>query len=110
MNKVIKLRNIFKFTSSTNKINNFGLSDDYEILNVLGKGSSARIFQGINVVTGEKVVVKMFKKLPPESIKKEIEINKVLLRGLNSTTKHAEFIPLLDTLYDHSSGTYTLIY
>jgi serine/threonine protein kinase len=51
-------------------MNNFGLSDDYEILRVLGKGSSARIFQGMNVVTGEKVVVKMFKKLPPESIKK----------------------------------------
>jgi serine/threonine protein kinase len=78
-----KYRNIFKFTSNTSKINDFGFSDDYEILNVLGKGSSARVFLGINVITHKKVVIKMFKNLPQESIKKEISINKILLRGLN---------------------------
>ena len=45
----------------------------------MGKGSSAKVFQGVNVVTGKKVVIKIFKKLNPESIKKEIAINQQLL-------------------------------
>lgn len=47
----------------------WGLPDDYEILSSLGKGSSARVFLGANIVTGQRVVIKMFKQLPVESIR-----------------------------------------
>jgi hypothetical protein len=47
----------------------WGLSDDYEIFSSLGKGSSARVFMGVNVVSRQKVVIKMFKQLPVYSIK-----------------------------------------
>ena len=30
----------------------WGLSDDYEIMSMLGKGSSARVFMGANVISG----------------------------------------------------------
>lgn len=61
----------------------WGLCDDYEVLHPLGKGSSARVFKGVQVLTGKSVIVKMFKKsIAPESIKKEIGINYKLLEGL----------------------------
>jgi serine/threonine protein kinase len=46
------------------------LSDDYEVLSPLGKGSSARVFQGVHALTGKKVVIKLFKKISPDAIKK----------------------------------------
>jgi hypothetical protein len=39
---------------------------------------------GANVVTGQRVVIKIFKQLPVESIKKEISINMKLLEGLTT--------------------------
>ena len=44
-------RNIFK-NSNIKRTLNWGISDDYEVLNNLGKGSSAKIFQGVQVLTG----------------------------------------------------------
>lgn len=85
-------------------------TDDYEVLHLLGKGSSARVFQGFNVLSGQKVVVKMFKHMPEERINKEIDINRRLLAGLSGWNRPAEFIHLLDCLRDATSGTHTLIY
>jgi len=45
------LRNIYK-CSIVNKPLKWGISDDYEVLNNLGKGSSAKIFQGVHVLNG----------------------------------------------------------
>lgn len=44
---------------------------------------------GMNVVSGQRVVIKMFKQLPVDSIKKEINVNLKLLSGLKADTKHA---------------------
>jgi serine/threonine protein kinase len=62
------------------------------------------------VLSGQKVVVKMFKRLPEERINKEIDINRRLLAGLSAWNKPAEFIHLMDCLRDPTSGTHTLIY
>jgi serine/threonine protein kinase len=70
------------FGSMPKMTREWGLCDDYEVLHTLGKGSSARVFQGVNVLSGKSVVIKLFKKIAPESVKKEIEINCQLLRGL----------------------------
>lgn len=44
-------KNIFR-NSSIKRTLNWGISDDYEVFNNLGKGSSAKIFQGVHVITG----------------------------------------------------------
>lgn len=67
---MIFAKNISRFCTNPVKLKPWGLSDDYEVLHLLGKGSSARVFQGVNVLTGKRVVIKIFKKLHPESIKK----------------------------------------
>jgi hypothetical protein len=38
--------------------------DDYETTAFLGQGSSSRVFQGINVLTNKKVIIKLFKNIP----------------------------------------------
>lgn len=48
---LFKLKNIFR-ESSMKRVLNWGISDDYEVLSNLGKGSSAKIFQGVHVLTG----------------------------------------------------------
>jgi hypothetical protein len=45
------LRNIFR-NSNFKKRLDWGISDDYEVLSNLGKGSSAKIFQGVHVLSG----------------------------------------------------------
>ena len=55
-------------------------------------------------------MIKTFKQLPVEGIRKEISINMDLLSGLKNNPKYAEFIPLKDICYDNSSSTFTLIY
>lgn len=101
----------YGFSKIAGRGREWGLTDDYEVLAPLGKGSSAKVFQGVNVITGNKVVIKIFKKLNPESIKKEIAINQQLLHGFEPN-KHpyVKFIELEDTLYDTASSTFTLIY
>lgn len=71
---------------STLSTKHWGIPDDYEALSSLGKGSSARVFMGYNVVTGEKVVIKIFKQLPVDTIRKEININLKLLSNLQEDT------------------------
>jgi serine/threonine protein kinase len=108
---MLTLRNLFRTSQSIKKGREWGLADDYEVLYPLGKGSSAKVFQGVHVVTGRKVVIKIFKKISPEAIKKEIEVNQKLLDGFRPEVHaNVQFIHLLDTLYDHSSSTFTLVY
>jgi hypothetical protein len=47
---MIRYRNIFRI-SNLKSINKLGLSDDYEVLHSIGKGSSSKVFQGIHVLT-----------------------------------------------------------
>lgn len=58
-----------QFFAASLSAKDWGLPDDYEIFSSLGKGSSARVFMGINVLSRQKVVIKMFKQLPVDSIK-----------------------------------------
>lgn len=59
-----------QFSSASLAPREFGNADDYEILSSLGKGSSARVFLGVNLLTKKRVVIKMFKHLPVSSIQK----------------------------------------
>jgi eukaryotic-like serine/threonine-protein kinase len=114
MLKLVVSRVRAAFGSTAQKGGEWGLCDDYEVLHTLGKGSSARVFQGVNVLSGKPVVIKLFKKIAPEAVKKEIEINCGLLRGLESLKPEQQekvrFIELLDSLYDPACAHFTLIY
>jgi len=102
-------KSVSPFSTVAKDSKNWGIGDDYEVLASLGKGSSARVFMGYHVLTNEKVVIKIFKHLPIDFIKREININLKLLSKIQEA-KHAEFIHLKDTCYDPTSDTFTLIY
>ncbi len=61
---------IFAFTQVPNKAIKTSHPDDYEIMYSLGKGSSARVFLGFNVLTDKKYVVKIFKKSHEETMRR----------------------------------------
>jgi casein kinase II subunit alpha len=42
-------------------LNNCRVNDDYEIISKLGQGRYSVVYQGYNVVTDERVVVKILK-------------------------------------------------
>jgi serine/threonine protein kinase len=50
------------------------LEDDYEILSVLGHGSTSRVFLGLDVRDYHKVVLKLFKPMDEMKIQREINI------------------------------------
>ena len=59
-------RQIRNFTSSHLSPKQWANSDDYEVIGELGKGASSKVFQGVHLLSGEKVVIKIFKKsIPP---------------------------------------------
>lgn len=114
MLKLVVTRGRAAFGNVAKKGREWGLCDDYEVLHTLGKGSSARVFQGVNVLSGKPVVIKLFKNISPEAVKKEIDINCGLLRGLEKLQpeqrKNVRLIELLDSLYDPTCAHFTLIY
>lgn len=64
MRSILTLNKLYRHSAKNALTKDWALSDDYEVLYPLGKGSSAKVFQGVNVLTGKKVVIKIFKKLP----------------------------------------------
>ena len=56
------------------------LEDDYELLSSIGKGSTSRVYNAIDVRTNEKVIVKLFKKILDHKIERESRVLK-LVRG-----------------------------
>jgi serine/threonine protein kinase len=62
---------MFKFLlkSIRNRIGHIkNLEDDYEILSVLGQGSTSRVFMGIDVRDRHRVTIKLFKQIPENKI------------------------------------------
>ena len=60
-----------RFCKFTTNVKNFPakyLEDDYEIMGFLGQGSTSRVFLGNNLITNEKVVIKLFKQIPEDKI------------------------------------------
>jgi|688.fasta_scaffold1611072_1 serine/threonine protein kinase len=55
-------RILFRFSQVPKKALKANHPDDYEVMYSLGKGSSARVFLGFNVLSNKKYVVKIFKK------------------------------------------------
>lgn len=77
--------------------------DDYEVIRKLGRGKYSEVYEGINVVTDQKVVIKILKPVKKKKIKREIKILQNLYGGPN-------IVKLLDVVRDPASKTPSLIF
>lgn len=83
-----------------------GNSDDYEITGKLGRGKYSEVFEGFNVLNGDRVVIKMLKPVKPEKIKRELKILETLKGGPNIVTLQDVVRPIGQKM----SPTYVLEY
>jgi len=81
----------------------WGDQENYEVIRKIGRGKYSEVFDGINVVSGERCVVKILKPVKKKKIKREIKILQNLSGGPN-------IIQLLDIVRDPYSKTPCLIF
>lgn len=75
----------------------------YQVQSKASKGNYSEVFEGIDVRTNNKVIIKLLKPVKKDKIKREIKILK-LLNGANNTIK------LLDVVRFPNSKTPALIF
>jgi len=81
----------------------WGEQDEYEVVRKVGRGKYSEVFEGINVTTNTKVIIKILKPVKKKKIKREIKILQNLKGGTN-------IIRLLDIVRDPQSKTPSLIF
>eukprot|EP00004_Rigifila_ramosa_P022902 TRINITY_DN6355_c0_g1_i2.p1 TRINITY_DN6355_c0_g1~~TRINITY_DN6355_c0_g1_i2.p1 ORF type:complete len:374 (-),score=76.99 TRINITY_DN6355_c0_g1_i2:107-1201(-) len=81
----------------------WGEQDDYEVVRKVGRGKYSEVFEGVNVVNGERVILKILKPVKKKKIKREIKILQNLCGGTN-------IIRLLDVVRDPQSKTPSLVF
>lgn len=81
----------------------WGEQDDYEVVRKVGRGKYSEVFEGVDVRTNSKVIIKILKPVKKKKIKREIKILQNLAGGTN-------IIRLLDTVRDPQSKTPCLIF
>ena len=69
MKLITRIRRYY-FTAPVKNFNSKYLEDDYEIMGFLGQGSTSRVFLGTNILTNQKVVIKIFKQIPEDKIQR----------------------------------------
>lgn len=77
--------------------------ENYQLVRKLGRGKYSEVFEGINVVTNEKCVIKILKPVKKKKIKREIKILENLRGGTN-------IINLLAVVKDPISRTPALVF
>ena len=80
----------------------WGRQDDYESTGKIGRGKYSEVYEGVNVVTHQRVVIKILKPVRTSKVQREIAILKLLRHGPN-------IIDLLDVIKDRGSNTPSLI-
>jgi len=81
----------------------WGNQDDYEVLRKVGRGKYSEVFEGVNVKSQQKCIIKILKPVKKKKIKREIKILQNLCGGPN-------VIKLLDVVRDPQSKTPSLIF
>eukprot|EP00475_Leptophrys_vorax_P033355 TRINITY_DN5227_c0_g1_i4.p1 TRINITY_DN5227_c0_g1~~TRINITY_DN5227_c0_g1_i4.p1 ORF type:complete len:327 (-),score=25.88 TRINITY_DN5227_c0_g1_i4:282-1262(-) len=81
----------------------WGDQDDYEVVRKVGRGKYSEVFEGVNVVNGEKCIIKILKPVKKKKIKREIMILQNLAGG-------PHIISLLDVVRDPRTHTPALVF
>ncbi len=81
----------------------FNWQDDYEIISKIGRGRYSEVFEALNLLSNERVVVKILKPVKKEKVRREI----MCLQAV-SDCRYA--IPLYDQVCDPSNVTPSLIF
>jgi casein kinase II subunit alpha len=77
--------------------------DNYEIIRKVGRGKYSEVFEGMNVVTNERCIIKILKPVKKKKIRREIKILQNLCGGPN-------IVKLLDVVRDPHSKSPSLIF
>lgn len=77
--------------------------DNYEVVGKVGRGKYSEVFEGVNVLNGEKCIIKILRPVKKKKIKREIKILQGLCGGIN-------IINLKDICRDPQSKTPSLIF
>ncbi|KAL9326875.1 hypothetical protein ACSQ67_007520 [Phaseolus vulgaris] len=77
--------------------------DDYEVVRKVGRGKYSEVFEGVNVNSNDRCIIKILKPVKKKKIKREIKILQNLCGGPN-------IVKLLDIVRDQHSKTPSLIF
>ena len=58
-------------------------TDNYEVVRKVGRGKYSEVFEGVQMTTGSKVIIKILKPVKKKKIKREIKILQNLASGAN---------------------------
>ncbi|KAG1445009.1 hypothetical protein G6F56_010068 [Rhizopus delemar] len=81
----------------------WGNQENYEIIRKVGRGKYSEVFEGIDIVSNEKCVIKALKPVKKKKIKREIKILQNLAGGTN-------IVGLLDIVRDPISNTPAILF
>ena len=81
----------------------FNWQDDYEIISKIGRGRYSEVFEAINLLSNDRVVVKILKPVKKEKVRREI----ICLQAMRDCPYA---IPLYDQVCDPSNVTPSLIF
>ena len=80
----------------------FGSQENYEIIKKIGRGKYSEVYEGINTLNNERIVIKILKPVKKSKIRREIKILQTLRGGVN-------IINLIDVVRDPMTKTPALI-
>lgn len=80
----------------------FGSQENYEIIKKIGRGKYSEVYEGINTLNNERIVIKILKPVKKTKIRREIKILQTLRGGVN-------IINLIDVVRDPMTKTPALI-
>ncbi|KAL6512839.1 Homeobox protein HD-6 [Orobanche hederae] len=81
----------------------WGDQDEYDVVRKVGRGKYSEVFEGINVNSNERCIIKILTPVKKKKIKREIKILQNLYGGPN-------IVKLLDIVRDQHSKTPSLIF
>lgn len=84
--------------------------DDYQVVRKIGRGKYSEVFEGVNMRTDEKCVIKVLKPVKKKKIKREIKILQNLCGGPNIIKLLDVVYPLDGKVIDPQSKTPSLIF
>ena len=80
----------------------FRSQENYEIIKKIGRGKYSEVYEGINTLNNERIVIKILKPVKKTKIRREIKILQTLRGGVN-------IINLIDVVRDPMTKTPALI-